>query len=114
MIRARPGETIAIGGLRDTQSENVETKVPLLGDLPVLGVLFRQEMTRIKNTNLVIFLRPTLMTTQDARVKMLERQESKMQTKTTSPNINEGDGMSFKFLEPDGTVKTYKLAPDNK
>ena len=114
MIRARPGETIAIGGLRDTQSENVETKVPLLGDLPVLGVLFRQEMTRIRNTNLVIFLRPTLMTTQDARVKLLERQESKMQTKTTSPNINEGDGMSFKFLEPDGTVKTYKLAPDNK
>ena len=54
------------------------------------------------------------MTTQDARVKMLERQESKMQTKTTPPNNTEGDGMSFKFLEPDGTVKTYKLAPNNK
>ncbi len=114
MIRARPGETIAIGGLRDTQSENIETKVPLLGDLPVLGVLFRQEMTRERNTNLVIFLRPTLMTTQDARVKMLERQESKMQTNTTPPSITESDGMSFKFLEPDGTVKTYKLAPNNK
>lgn len=113
MIRARPGETIAIGGLRDTQSENIETKVPLLGDLPVLGLLFRQEMTRIRNTNLVVFLRPTLMTTQEARVKMLERQESKMQTNTTPP-ITASDGMSFKFLEPDGTVKTYKLAPDNK
>ena len=114
MIRARPGETIAIGGLRDTQSENIETKIPLLGDLPVLGVLFRQEMTRERSTNLVIFLRPTLMTTQDARVKMLERQESKMQTNTTPPSITESDGMSFKFLEPDGTMKTYKLAPNNK
>jgi len=55
------GETIAIGGLRDKQEEVTESRIPLVGDLPVLGYLFRQESTRTVSRNLMIFLKPTLV-----------------------------------------------------
>ncbi|MEX2524378.1 MAG: type II secretion system secretin GspD [Gammaproteobacteria bacterium] len=55
------GEIVAIGGLiQDTVNDDVQ-KVPLLGDLPVLGALFRYENRSYNKTNLMIFLRPTVV-----------------------------------------------------
>jgi len=72
VVSAQSGETIAIGGLRDEQIEVTESKIPGLGDIPVIGHLFRQESVRSVNRNLVIFLRPTLVTDRDSRVTILE------------------------------------------
>jgi type II secretion system protein D len=72
VVSAQSGETIAIGGLRDEQIEVTESKIPGLGDIPVIGHLFRQESVRSVNRNLVIFLRPTLVTDRDSRVSILE------------------------------------------
>lgn len=55
------GETAVIGGLlRDTESHEVN-KVPFLGDLPVLGYLFRGERTSKSKTNLIIFITPQIV-----------------------------------------------------
>ena len=55
------GDIIAIGGLiQDTVSEN-EEKVPLLGDLPLVGWLFKNRVKSRKKTNLLVFLRPTIV-----------------------------------------------------
>jgi len=40
-------------------------KVPLLGDIPVLGKAFRQEQTTINKKNLVVFLKPTIIRTSE-------------------------------------------------
>lgn len=62
------GQIIVLGGLiEDTQSESVE-KVPLLGDIPLLGYLFRYQTKRRGKTNLMVFLRPTVIRTSNDSV----------------------------------------------
>ena len=55
------GETLAIGGLIQTRDTSTEIKVPVLGDIPVLGRLFKhKEATKVK-TNTIIFITPHIM-----------------------------------------------------
>ncbi len=55
-VRVKDGETIAIGGLiRESEIKNMQ-KVPLLGDIPVLGQLFRRTSRQRANSNVVIFI----------------------------------------------------------
>jgi len=55
------GQIVVIGGLiQDTVNDGVE-KVPVLGDIPVLGALFRYKTRSRVKTNLMIFLKPTLV-----------------------------------------------------
>jgi general secretion pathway protein D len=57
-VEVRDGQTIVIGGLVEDQlSENVQ-KVPLLGDIPLVGLLFRRTVTEKSKTELLIFLTP--------------------------------------------------------
>jgi general secretion pathway protein D len=72
VVSARDGETIAIGGLRVEQEEIGVSKVPILGDIPLLGMLFRQESSKTVSRNLAIFLRPTLVSTEKQRNKVVE------------------------------------------
>lgn len=60
------GEIVVLGGLLD-QNESVTTeKVPLLGDIPVVGGLFSSENRERSNTNLMIFIRPVIVGSLDA------------------------------------------------
>jgi len=55
------GQIVVIGGLiQDTVTDGME-KVPVLGDIPVLGALFRYQKRSRSKTNLMVFLRPTLV-----------------------------------------------------
>lgn len=73
-------QTVVIGGLmRDTKEKGAE-KVPVLGDLPILGFLFRNSSERVRKTNLLLILTPHVVRDQrDLRAifkrKMQERQE---------------------------------------
>jgi type IV pilus assembly protein PilQ len=58
------GETIVIGGVfTNTQSKSVD-KVPLLGDIPYVGRLFRRDLVRDSKSELLIFLTPRIMNNQ--------------------------------------------------
>lgn len=60
-VVVRDRDTIAMGGLmRDKESET-ESKVPLLGDIPVLGWLFRNYDNRIEKVNMTFFLTPRIV-----------------------------------------------------
>jgi general secretion pathway protein D len=55
------GQIVALGGLvQDSTRAGIE-KVPLLGDIPLLGLLFRYETRRQSKTNLMVFLRPVVL-----------------------------------------------------
>ena len=55
------GKIVVIGGLiQDTVTDGIE-KIPLLGDIPLLGSLFQYKTRSFKKTNLMVFLRPTIL-----------------------------------------------------
>ncbi len=57
------GKTVVIGGLmEDTETESV-SKVPILGDIPLLGMLFRRTIKDTSKTELLIFLTPSVVDT---------------------------------------------------
>lgn len=55
------GQTVVLGGLISEDVTKVKDKVPVIGDLPLLGRLFRNESTRSTKKNLAIFVTPTLI-----------------------------------------------------
>lgn len=61
LVRARSGETVVIGGLVQDSTTETTRKVPLLGDLPGLGRLFRGTYESTEQTELVIFLTPRVV-----------------------------------------------------
>ncbi len=61
VVRVRDGETLVIGGLIQTRDLDIEKKIPLLGDIPWLGQLFRQSDVTETRSELVIFLTPTVL-----------------------------------------------------
>jgi type IV pilus assembly protein PilQ len=57
----RDGQTAAIGGLMDRNDQDTVTKVPVLGDIPVLGVLFRNKTKDVMDRNLIIFITANIL-----------------------------------------------------
>ena len=55
------GESVIIGGLIENKNEIVEEKVPVLGDIPVLGGLFKNESNLNRKNNLVIIVTPYII-----------------------------------------------------
>ena len=55
-ITVPDGDTIAIGGLIESTTTDEEDKIPLLGDIPILGYLFKEEHTALHKNNLLIFI----------------------------------------------------------
>ena len=60
-VLVEDGSIIVIGGLLDDSYAESENKVPLMGDLPLVGNLFRSENRQRRKTNLMVFLRPTVL-----------------------------------------------------
>lgn len=60
-ILADDQQTIVLGGLIQDDFENIQYKVPLLGDLPLVGRLFRSDSDTRRKRNLIVLLRPTIL-----------------------------------------------------
>lgn len=60
-VLADSGEIVVIGGLIQQSDTIANEKVPILGDVPIAGRLFRSEGKATKRTNLMVFIRPTVI-----------------------------------------------------
>lgn len=91
------GETVVVGGLLDKAVRESNDKVPLLGDIPVLGYLFRSTSKQVSKRNLMLFIRPTIIRDRDqfrdasadkyqAFNQEQEQQRGKESTSTTLTN----------------------------
>ena len=67
------GQIAIIGGLLSDDERRTIEKVPLLGDLPGIGALFRSKAKQRTKTNLMIFIRPTVLRTPEDSRKVAER-----------------------------------------
>ena len=61
-VRVKDGETVMIGGLKQQQREDRVDKIPLLGDLPLVGGLFRSRSSSMTSSELVVFITPHILT----------------------------------------------------
>lgn len=60
-VRVKDGETLAIGGLIQEKDEKTVAKIPVLGDLPIIGSAFRSTTTKKAKSELVIMLTPRII-----------------------------------------------------
>ena len=79
-VVVRDNQTVVIGGLIGTTESETEKKIPILGDIPLIGMLFRKSTTLSTKTNMMIFLTPHIIEGPEDleevyRVKWLQRQE---------------------------------------
>ena len=77
-VIVRDSQTIVIGGLIDDTTTINETKVPLLGDLPVLGWMFKDRSETKTKTNLYIFLTPRVIKNPAEAENVLQEKKGKM------------------------------------
>jgi general secretion pathway protein D len=68
-VVVRSGQTIIIGGLMQDEETITEPKVPVLGSIPLLGNLFKYKSEERQKTNLVIFLKATLISADGKEIK---------------------------------------------
>ena len=61
IIRAKSGEIVVIGGLIETRKVNIESKTPFLGDIPIMGELFKSKSESVQKKELVILLKPIVI-----------------------------------------------------
>lgn len=75
-VSVKTGQTIVLGGMITKRDDNIERKVPLLGDIPILGQAFRYDFKKTVRTELLIFLTPRVLTSdaEAERIKEIEAQ----------------------------------------
>ncbi len=117
-VTVRDGQTIVLGGLISDEFEKRIRKVPLLGDLPLLGILFRSEFQQGTTTELLIVLTPHVITSpadtdrvrdlteeQIDRLSLTEQERESMRKSTVTP-------VDRKSLY--GDVDRKETAPENE
>ena len=94
-ITVDDGEIVAIGGLLDDNERRTIEKIPFLGDLPVVGNLFKSKARSRAKTNLMVFIRPTILRSAGDARTMTERRygylrsQQYLQNPNVEPSIDE-------------------------
>jgi general secretion pathway protein D len=95
-VLADEGQIVVLGGLIQDSVSNGESKVPLLGDIPLLGNLFRYETRHRTKTNLMVFIRPYILRTASSSAGLTEdryeylrgeQQRGRMQSRLLLPDM---------------------------
>jgi general secretion pathway protein D len=74
-VVVKDNQTVVIGGLMQDNYEDTVTKVPLLGDIPVLGQLFQTKSVNRQKTNLIVFLDPHIIKEPDQLADITKAKE---------------------------------------
>ena len=61
IVRLEPGQAVILGGLISERKVKREKKIPLLGDIPILGQLFKSKVDSKEITNVLFFIRPRIL-----------------------------------------------------
>lgn len=67
------GDILVLGGLLDDNERRTIEKIPLLGDIPLLGNLFKSKARTRNKTNLMVFIRPTILRSREDSLRLTEQ-----------------------------------------
>jgi len=98
-VLAKSGETVIIGGLIDEEVNESEDKVPFLGDLPVIGHLFKSTKSSKEKRNLMIFIRATIIR-DDKTMRELSTRKYSLMRKVQQERQDGGINLMPNSLEP--------------
>ena len=79
-VTIKDGETVVIGGMIEDESTRGDYKVPLLGDIPILGWLFKTRSSSARRTNLFVFITPRIIRTPEDAAAIREDKRDYMKT----------------------------------
>ncbi|PRX26678.1 type IV pilus assembly protein PilQ [Orenia metallireducens] len=88
-VKVNSGETLAIGGLIQEKEYETMSKVPLLGDLPILGKLFSQKNFESEKRELIIFITPKIINDNSGLDTPTKKQDKKPSIETENINDNQ-------------------------
>lgn len=121
VISASDNQTIVLSGLMETNDTVSESKVPVLGDIPLIGALFRTKTKTKQKTNLLIFLTPHIIDGPEDleevhRVKMLQREEfmKRFYGKSQAERRKELDGLLRYSMNIQGVDKAFRDKPPKR
>ena len=82
------GNTVVVGGLLDSNQARTQNAVPVLGDIPLIGGLFRYRSDKASKRNLMLFIRPTIIRSQSDFSQSTRSQYDKFgDTLVSSPGV---------------------------
>jgi type II secretory pathway component GspD/PulD (secretin) len=90
------GDTLVMGGLISDETDQANVKVPLLGDIPGLGLLFRYDTKNRSKSNLIVFLTPTIVKDEDFQPTKTDY----LKTPVPTSDYLEGDWSSWDSGKP--------------
>lgn len=85
LVRVREGETVVIAGLMQERASKEDGKIPGLGDVPIIGGLFRRSDKSKRKTDLIILLTPTLMNFNSLSAEAWRQQEKMYEAQKAPP-----------------------------
>lgn len=91
-VLVRAGDTVVIGGLMKDNHATVTRKVPLLGDIPLLGRLFRRDTRTNEKTEFLVFIRPQLLHDPSQMRPGADAQATRDEFSTPPMQLQEADG----------------------
>jgi general secretion pathway protein D len=89
-VQVNTGQIIVLGGLIENDEQVSVDKVPLLGDIPVLGNAFRNQGKSRRRTNLMVFLRPTIVSDPEVLRQVTDRKYNYIQSEQIRRMPNAG------------------------
>jgi type II secretory pathway component GspD/PulD (secretin) len=113
-VSLRDGYTMGIGGLLRTQETKDQSKVPLLGSVPVLGRLFRSDSKNTQTSNLIIFITAKTLSADGAPVEQVFDSESVRQLnlrRRDLPGYRDGSSPFIDDATPAAPAKTSSRTP---
>ncbi|RMG58583.1 MAG: type II secretion system protein GspD [Deltaproteobacteria bacterium] len=109
-VIVKTGQTVVLGGLMQERKVKKVSKVPLLGDIPLLGRLFRFESTNSQKTNLLIFLTPHIIKDtgelQGITLKMKNSMKTFIEKNRDREEIQDSDMQRWLEEDPFGNEET--------
>ncbi len=90
VIRVREGETIFIGGLLEDVTRESVTKTPILGDIPILGSLFKRKDRSSRKSDLVVMITPTVLNGDRVRELMRDQLQRLEMRRRSRPGVRRG------------------------
>jgi type II secretory pathway component GspD/PulD (secretin) len=99
------GYTLVLGGLNNDSSSKIYSKVPLLGDIPGLGYLFRHENKERTTQNLMIFVTPSIIGQEDFQATKSRFLKSKVVDAPDTEESAWNNGKPYDWTKPKQTVE---------
>ena len=113
-ITVDDGDIVGIGGLLDDNDRRTFDRIPLLGDIPILGNLFRSRGRSRARTNLMVFIRPTILRTAEDAQAVAARRYDYIRGHQLIANPNREPTLDELVRDYLGTVPPAVQQPDDQ